>query len=376
MEASVIFENELRKTGRLGVERVIESIRKTDFYSCQCYGHDRYRGGTLNHSLWTLFIARKTLANHPDRYPGVQDDSLTLVCLLHDLGDIRRGYTGAVRYAGRHGKKSAEQIRAYRDKYGFDIKEEELAAIRFHRGSHISDSFDQRLAPYQNTPFIRLLKNSDHKAAGVMNNIRFGEEVKDTLSTREPNIVHLMFNPAANHWYLDTMGRPMPSYPTRQGDIDPKSLTKTMDAELVYGILLYHISDYDLLVARNRDGGLAILTVVSATMGEGDFYRTDRGGFGYKTVVVYNNRYRPRGLSESSSFVLTENKSGLWSVIDLHCGQIHDDSSSVSSYHEFIERTRKVAGCTSEAEALREFRHIKHGIDLSDRDYYERVVVR
>lgn len=366
MDNRDVFEQELIKTGRNGIDQLIAELAKTDFYECHCWGHDRYKGGTLNHSLWTLLIARKTLENNPSRYPGVTDNSLIIVCLLHDLGDIRKSFR---KFSG-HGRKAALILKEIKDKYGLEITDEELGAIRFHRGHRITDDFDRELSAYMNTPLIRLLKHCDHTVAGVMNGVLFGLEPSQSLSNKERYTERFVYNPEVKHWYLDTSAFPYDSYPTRHGNVDPKSLTSSTEAQSVFNINLYHISSYDLRVFKDASGKLGVFTVVSASMGMGDLLRSDRHGFGYKTVVVYYNKYNDH--DHVKHFIVTENAKGLWSVVCLKYG----DFSQQKPYTEFIERDLMANNCASEKDALEAFRQAHHGINLNNPIIYERTLVK
>jgi hypothetical protein len=140
-----------------------------------------------------------------------------------------------------------------------------------------------------------------------------------------------------------------------------------MMVEQFYGINLFHFCAYDLLICKNNNGQLAVFTVVSASMGYGDLYRTDRKGFGYKKVITYFNRFSP---SARAHFVVTESVRGHWSVVELTNPEVTD-----RSYNEFIERKLVVRGCKSESEALEAFRKSHHGIDLRNMEYYEKIEV-
>ena len=135
------FEQELLTIKRTGAEKLIEELRKTDFYLCHCSGHDRQRGGTLNHSLLALYVARKAFQKNPARYPGVSDESLVIACLLHDLGDIRKGYGN---YFG-HGRKAALILKDVKEKYGFDISDVEIEVTILLTISTVISPFIHRL---------------------------------------------------------------------------------------------------------------------------------------------------------------------------------------------------------------------------------------
>lgn len=369
------FINELLCTLRIGIDLFIKELDDTDFYTSKCVGHDHYEGGTVSHSLWVLYVARNLLSKKSSDYPGVSDTNLVIVCLLHDLGDIHRG----VHHRG-HGRKAALFLKDVKKKFGLEITDEELAAIRFHRGHRIVDEFDKQLDQFGKTPLIRILKKADHIAAGVMNDIPFGVKPIDTPLTSKEIFRHTaIFNPAVKHWYIDTDSSSLNEYPTRKGTVNPALLPQRMMAEQFFGLNLFHFCAYDLLICKDINGQLAVFTVVSASMGYGDLYRTDRKGFGYKKVIIYFNRFSP---SARAHFVVTESVRGHWSVVELTNPIEKWDKTRLlscdmadESYNEFIRRKLIVRGCKSEGEALEAFRKSHHGIDLRNKEYYERFLI-
>ena len=366
MDNKTTFEQELSSTGRTGIDKLIEELRETDFYQCFCGGHDRYKGGTLNHSLWVLLAARKTFESRPDRYPGVSDDSLIIVCLLHDIGDIRNKYH---HLGNGHGRKAALILREMKAKYGLHITNEEMAAIRFHRGHRIVDNFDKYLAAFDNTPLIRLLKHADHSAAGAMNNVRFGAKLDSPICYREKFIGEFFYNSSAQHWYLDTRPILPDSYPTRHGPVRRESLIGPITAKSVLGVNLYGFS-FDIRIHKDSHGRLGVFTTVQPSMGDGDFYRSDRHGFGYKSVVVYYNKYNDR--VKTAHYIATENEKGLWSIIKLQRGEPKPNKA----YLDFVERSLITKGHPTEKDALYAFRKAHHGIDLNNKVFYERIPIK
>ena len=359
------FISELLRTYRTGMEAFIKELDTTDFYSSMCVGHDRYRGGVVSHSLWVLYVARNLLSKQASAYPGVSDVNLVIACLLHDLGDIHKG---VVHYGG-HGRRAALILNDAIKKYGLDITDEELSAIRFHRGHRIVDDFDKHLDSFSRSPLIRILKKADHTAAGVMNGIPFGVKPVDTpLLSKDHYSQTAIYNPDVHHWYIDTNGYSMEYYPTKKGNVNPASLTHRISVELFIELNLFHGSAYDLKICRDSEGHLGVFTVVSDSMGSGDLYRSDHKGFGYKKVVVYFNKFASETCAH---FIVSENIRGNWSVVQLTHPAVVDENR----YNEFIKRDLKIKGRGSEREALEAFRESHHGIDLQDKDYYERIVV-
>lgn len=355
-----LIEKKLREIGRKGTEELLSKMNEYGFFNARCSGHDSYRGGTANHTLWTLFAALDAYNAYPEKYSSITTESIMIVCLLHDLGDMHNGFP---EYHG-HGRRSANILRSL----NVELSKEELSAIRFHMGRkcHIVDDFDRELAQYRDCELAKLLRYADHTAAGVMNNIEYEGVKADALTNwiKYDNTVY--FNDREKHWYLDTMSLTNEQFPTRNGDVMVSEL-QVGQGTTIFGLNMFHISSYDFVVLRNDKGNLGVFTVVSPTMGMGDIYRSDRGGFGYSKVVVYNNRFRSL---KARHYAAVEHQDGKWSIISL----THTDYDD-NRYHEFVERHLEIAEAESEAQALYEFRHKRHGIDVSNGLCFERIEV-
>ena len=182
------FEKELLSTGRTGIGELLETLKSIGFYNAPCVGHDKETGGTLNHSLWTLFVAREALKKNPVDYPGVTDEGLVIVSLLHDICDSQ----GGLHQIHGHGRRSAKIL----SQLGVGLSDEEMSAIRFHRGHRIIDDFDKNLDRYFGSPLMKILKHADHTAAGVMNGVVFGESpIRNALSSGPFGDAKIIFNP-------------------------------------------------------------------------------------------------------------------------------------------------------------------------------------
>lgn len=83
------FESKLISTGRNGIERLIEFIRKSDFYTAPASSryHSCHEGGLLEHSLNVLdrLSAKMLDPVWSDALSGVDNDSIIIIALLHDL---------------------------------------------------------------------------------------------------------------------------------------------------------------------------------------------------------------------------------------------------------------------------------------------------
>lgn len=355
-----LFERKLREIGRKGTEELLSKMNEYGFFSARCSGHDKYRGGMVNHALWTLFAALDTYNAYPEKYSSITTESIIIVCLLHDLGDMHNGFP---EYHG-HGRRSANILRSL----NVELSKEELSAIRFHMGKkcHIVDDFDGELAQYRDCELAKLLRYADHIAAGVMNNIEYEGVKAEALTDWNQYDNTIYFNDREKHWYLDTMSLTSETFPTKHGDVKVSKLQEGQ-AKTIFGLNMFHISSYDLVILKNSQGNLGVFTVVSPTMGMGDIYRSDRGGFGYRKVVVYNNRFRSL---KAVHYAAVEHQNGRWSIISLS----HIDYDD-NQYHEFVERHRIIDDAESESQALYELRHKRHGIDISNGLCFERIEI-
>lgn len=91
------FESELKNVNRPGMDKLLDYIRKSDFYSAPASTryHLSCEGGLLQHSLNVLFALSALLYYRGDgqweyRVAGrvvclIPDDSVTIMALLHDL---------------------------------------------------------------------------------------------------------------------------------------------------------------------------------------------------------------------------------------------------------------------------------------------------
>ena len=361
MNPQTVFERTLRETKRKGIEDLILAIQKTDFYTCQCGGHDRYPGGTLNHSLWVLDVARTELRQHPESYPGITNDQLIIVCLLHDLGDTHRGFH---RYTG-HGRRAALVLNEIKLSLNFDISDLELGAIRWHRAMHIRDDFDHNLTQYSKTPLIRLLKHSDHIAAGVMNYTPFGSPQHPALTNTVCSNEKVFFNPNLKHWYWGASELPLSTPNTKNGDVASKPLTTEKEATHLFGIDLFHFGLSDLCVFKDETGKLALFSLIRPMPGDGALFRTDHCGFGFKTIVIYYNKFGHHALSH---YIITESSTGLWSLVRVW--------NNRGKAPEYIGRKVEQKRLTSEDNVLDVFQHSHHGINLRNDNYYDRIAIK
>lgn len=362
-----LFDKELRSTGRAGIEDMINAVRRSGFYEVAgSGGHDREKGGTLNHSLWVLHVAREELKKNAGKYPGVTDDSLIIVCLLHDLGNTSPK-VAYHRYFG-HGRRSALIVDRVRRHHGLDVSDVELAAIRFHRGHHIKDDFDKKLDAFGKTPLIRLLKHADWTAAGVFNGTPFGGRRIDRIMGERSHVEwNVVYAPSVKYWYLDNRRENNEVIHTSKGDVATKSLDRKKTVRQSYAVALYGMATYDLLFMKDEAGGIGVMTTVEYNDDyDGSLYRTDGRGFNYRKAMLYYSAY---GVWAPAYYVAVEDRNGEWSVIEI---KINHGTSPMCK--EFHIRHLVAQHCKSEADAVHAVREGNHGVDLRN-GYFLKVTI-
>ena len=143
------FIEELRNTGRKGIDNLIKAMEKGGFFEAPCSGkfHLSKEGGLLEHSLNVLDCARKL--NKAFDNP-IEESTLTIVALLHDLGKMGdHGKPNYVEKLLKSGERSAaepyttnkdlayidHEIRSVMiaERY-IELSEEEETAILWHNG--------------------------------------------------------------------------------------------------------------------------------------------------------------------------------------------------------------------------------------------------
>jgi hypothetical protein len=150
-----LFESLLMSTGRSGMDKVIEYLRKTDFYTAPASAkyHSNYDTGLLDHSLMVYNLAEaffeKMKMIDPELAISIPEESIIVSALLHDVCKIcfyrktikwkKNEHNDWMQYDGYeiedsfpigHGEKSVIMLL----KLGLDINPCEMLAIRYHMG--------------------------------------------------------------------------------------------------------------------------------------------------------------------------------------------------------------------------------------------------
>ncbi len=191
------FENEMAKVKRPGVDKLMEYIRKSDFYTAPASTkyHLACEGGLLQHSLNVLDAMRTILvyskADNTWQYqvagkvPAViPDESVTIMALLHDIcktyfygtstRNVKNEKTGKWEKAPfftindkmplGHGAKSAMIIKQY-----MELTNMEMYAIWWHMGFNGEYENDACVgAAIEKYPAVLALQTADMQAAKIM----------------------------------------------------------------------------------------------------------------------------------------------------------------------------------------------------------------
>lgn len=307
------YEKELGRLSRPGYASIFSYLDSHDFFTARCSGHDQFPGGTASHSLWVLKFARETLAarTKSSPVPAVSEDSVILVCLLHDICDCNPG--------SGHGRRSREILE--RLLKGFRMEKAELKAIERHMHDSIYGDGGKKSSrnSTDQTEFLHyLLLNSDHRACEYGNGIPFGESPKTNVyhqAVREACPATLLFDEKDHRLWRDevnlTMGTVL---------FDESFTAKFREMKHVEAMPrhFFYFSDMPCepeLTIMENDRGKALLTIYSLGyyQGAATLDSSDRRCFGYKELYVYVSKYpgfRP-------SYIVASDLDGRWGVLSV-----------------------------------------------------------
>lgn len=190
------FEAELARVQRPGVDKLLDYIRKSDFYTAPASTrfHLSCEGGLLQHSLNVLDALRGILAPIPDKaeygyYTGgkmvatIPEESVIIIALLHDIcktyfyststrnaKNEKTGrwekipyYTIKDRMPLGHGSKSAMIIKQY-----IELTNQEMYAIWWHMGFTDTSDTASLTAAIEQYPIILAMHTADMMASHFM----------------------------------------------------------------------------------------------------------------------------------------------------------------------------------------------------------------
>lgn len=121
----------IKTVDRPGVENVVKYMQESSFATARCYGHHKYKGGLVDHSLEVYEIMKR-------ENPELPEESVIICALFHDLGKAKlRGWN----FEGRHPSRAISILK----RCGFELTKDEAFAIR----NHHRKSKDARTHPYR-----------------------------------------------------------------------------------------------------------------------------------------------------------------------------------------------------------------------------------
>lgn len=180
------FEELLLSTEREGIEKLLEFIRKSDFYTAPASTrfHSCHEGGLLEHSLnvYDCLTAKRNNPIWKTIFDEIPESSLIVVALLHDLCktyfytvEMRNKkvdgvwesvpfYTVDDKIPYGHGEKSVMMIEAY-----MKLTSQERYAIRWHMGwSEPKESYNALGGAIKKYPFVWAVHESDNEATYLL----------------------------------------------------------------------------------------------------------------------------------------------------------------------------------------------------------------
>ena len=157
------FESIVQEIRRPGIEKLMEFIRKSDFYTAPASTrfHGSYEGGLLEHSLnvYDNLVAKKQSPKWKEILEKIPEESFKVIALFHDLcktyyygSELRNKkdengkwiqvpfYTVEDKIPYGHGEKSVMMLQRY-----IGLTQEEIYAIRWHMGPYECDGSYQTL---------------------------------------------------------------------------------------------------------------------------------------------------------------------------------------------------------------------------------------
>lgn len=301
------YIQELQSTGRPGWENAISYLDAHHFFDkAHCNGHDRYPGGTANHSLWVLKFAKETRADIMKKRPGfvIPEDSVIFSCLLHDICDCNPK-------GNEHGRRS-RYLMEKRIK-GILFTRGELKAVEAHMHSALTEGgrASRRSSDNVDEVLHYILNNSDHRAIEYAGGIPFGEKPR-------PVIFHnLLGKEIWENIHFDKKGHRY-WWDTSDGYIDWTdniNLAKMVVSKAKIKAHLFVRNwplEADFSILENADGKLGLFVVRRFSgFGMPTLMATGKAGFDFTEFIAYISKY-PK---YRSSYILGRRSDGKWGII-------------------------------------------------------------
>lgn len=92
------------------IDKMLSYMERNGYFTCSCSSHNHWSGGSSQH-MWAVYLMAKALRDQRAHEPAVAkyatDEKLSIICLLHDLCDMRVPvYDKYHKYVTGHGMKS------------------------------------------------------------------------------------------------------------------------------------------------------------------------------------------------------------------------------------------------------------------------------
>ena len=158
--------NTLKETGVDHIDKMLQYMEDHGFYTCKGHSHNKWTGGTSQH-VWAVYLIAKALRDQNKDNPlyakYATDEKLALVCLLHDICDMK------VKVRNRNG----ENVEGHGRKSYWIMKnlnvgtEVERIVVRNHMHREVVYPTDNQQEKDEYNVLHDLITDADHKAAGI-----------------------------------------------------------------------------------------------------------------------------------------------------------------------------------------------------------------
>ena len=170
------FRSILNGIGRPGTDKMLKQLKVQGFFEAPAsvHYHSNWKGGLLDHSLkvyeCAMALRAQMVADDPKLESNLKPESIAIAALLHDVykadeywidGDGKPEHIDPYFPIGGHGDKSLIRLLMW----GYDMKAEEMLAIRWHMGEkHLKSTNDIKSCrrAKEICPLCRLIIQADH----------------------------------------------------------------------------------------------------------------------------------------------------------------------------------------------------------------------
>lgn len=145
MDCKEYIERQLRRINRDCTEELLNYMEDHEFFTAPASRsfHHNYDGGLAEHSVEVMLNAQEMKRALPDWEEYLEDDSIIVAALLHDLCKMElyvKQPDGSYKTRKRIVAKGHGRLSNYiADQVGYDLTEDERHAIRWHMGRFTSD---------------------------------------------------------------------------------------------------------------------------------------------------------------------------------------------------------------------------------------------